>query len=93
MEDPQKGSSVGDQIQTCLSDKIERLSIPVAAEKLSVAVRPAVLPSADPLTVAAAVFQKKNTAIISANTGHLSKCGNRVREGASRERRNYGIEI
>ena len=87
MKNSQKGSARADDFQPRISEKPEWLAVPVAAERFGKQILMAILPAANPFTIASAMLQQKHSPFASAHSRHLFKRGDRIWKRASRERR------
>lgn len=94
-----------DQRQPRLAEEIERLAVPAAPERLRMPIRPTILPSSQPLHIAAAVLQEQDAAAWPAHSSHLPQRGPGIGEcaygegrddcvkGAVRESKGLGVHL
>ena len=88
MKNSQEGSARADDFQSRISYKPEWFAVPVAAKRFGESIRVAILPAANPLTIASAMLQQQNFAGHTTDPRHFLERSGRIGKRAGRERRN-----
>jgi hypothetical protein len=92
VKDTKKRSLRIEDFQTRFSRQILRLPVPVTAERLCKLIGVPILKPSEPLPIAAAVLQQKDSAIRSTHPSHLFKRRDRIWERARGKGGNYGVK-
>ena len=92
MDDTEKNSLGSDQLQPRMANEIERLAVPAAAERLRMAIGPAILPTPQPFLITAAMLQEEDAAIRTAHPRHFAERGGWICKRSQGERRDDRVE-